>query len=242
MATPFTRAEFEQMPRHVLKNGKAGNALLWHCQGVATRWVVKDFSTRAWWVRWTVGWLLTAHECRMLQRVASLPGVPQDVFRIDRFAFAMRFVEGCELKTAALTPEIFARVEQRLRELHACQVVHLDLRNARNTLLTPGDEPVFLDFQSALFTARHPRFFRDFLQRIDLSGVYKLWLRQFPDTLGPERERVLIWQLRRRRLWPFRSYRPLCYHRKLHPAEIALLEKHAGKSVAGVPALPRTGG
>lgn len=222
----FDRRILQDARCALLKDGKHMNATVWRVRHDYADWVVKDFSRRSWFVRWTVGRLLVGHESRVLRRLAGMDGIPQRVFRIDALAFAMLYFDGWELPSAPceiLGPQALERVEALVRQLHGRGIVHLDLRNTRNMMLGRDGSPFLLDFQSALYIGWLPRRAQDFFKRIDLSGVYKFWLRRFPDSLGNERAGILRWQLRLRNLWPFRSYRPLFYRRKLHPAETALL-------------------
>jgi RIO-like serine/threonine protein kinase len=208
--TPFTRAQFEQARGEVLSRGRWANAVLYlHRHGDAL-WVVKDFRPRAFALRNTVGRFLVRREARALLRLAGLAGVAQGAFRLDAHALAYRFVPGVTLNQADLgarTPEFFAALEQLLQQVHVrAGILHLDVRNARNVLVSERGEPILLDFQSHLSTRWLPLRARRFAERFDLAGVYKHWARRSPETLGEARIQLLAEMNRWRRLWIFRGY------------------------------------
>ena len=70
----------------------------------------------------------------------------------------------------------------------------------------PDRKSVLIDFQSHIRLERVPRAMRPFVERIDLSGVYKYWAKIHPESLGPERAAMLARAERWRRLWLFRGY------------------------------------
>ena len=207
---PFTRAQFERDPGEVLSRGRWANAVLHIHRHGGERWVVKDFRPRAFVVRNTVGRLLIRREMRALRRLAGLTGVPSGAFRLDAHALAYRFVSGASLNEAELglrAAEFFARLERLLREVHAAGgILHLDVRNARNVLVTERGEPLLLDFQSHLGTGWMPARLRRWGEDFDLAGVYKHWERMSPETLGEARAGLLTQVNWWRRLWVLRGY------------------------------------
>jgi RIO-like serine/threonine protein kinase len=207
---PFGRVELEQGPRRRLSEGRWANAVLCRYEHRGTSWVVKDFSPRSWLVRNTIGRFLVRREVGWLRRVDGLRGAPQRAFRIDAHALAYRYVPGTSLRltaASALGPEFFPELEQSLQSLHDnARVVHLDLRNAHNILVTDDGHPALLDFQSCLSTRWMPARLRRFLERIDRAAIYKHWARKSPATLGPERTSALARMNRLRPLWVLRGY------------------------------------
>jgi RIO-like serine/threonine protein kinase len=207
---PFTREQFEQAPQEVLSRGRWANAVLrLHRQG-GERWVVKDFRPRAFAVRNTIGRLLIRREMRALRRLAGVAGVPAGAFRLDAHALAYRWIPGEPLRHANLgqrAADFFARLERLLGEVHAKGgIVHLDVRNGRNVLVSERGEPVLLDFQSHVGTRWMPAGLRRWAERLDLAGVYKHWEQRRPETLGEARARLLARVNRWRRLWVLRGY------------------------------------
>ena len=209
-SVPFTRAQFEQNPGEVLSRGRWANAVLYVHRHAGKVWVVKDFRPRAFAVRNTIGRLLIHREMRALRRLGGIAGVPAGAFRLDAHALAYRFAPGVSLNEAELGPravDFFSRLERLLGEVHAVGgILHLDVRNARNVLVTERGEPVLLDFQSHLGTAWMPARLRLWGERFDLAGVYKHWERRSPETLGAARAELLARVNWWRRLWVLRGY------------------------------------
>jgi RIO-like serine/threonine protein kinase len=172
--------------------------------------VVKDFRPRALAVRNTIGRLLIRREIRALRRLAGVAGVPTGAFRLDAHALAYGFVPGMPLSEAELgsrAADFFVRLERLLGEVHAAgSILHLDVRNARNVLVSERGEPVLLDFQSHVGTEWMPARLRRWGERFDLAGVYKHWERRSPETLGEARAGLLARVNWWRRLWVLRGY------------------------------------
>lgn len=207
---PFTRAEFARGARRPLSEGRWANAVLYLYERDGQTWVVKDFASRSLLVRNLIGRALVRREHRWLRRVDGITAAPRDAFRLDAHALAYRFVAGRSLRLTAgaeLSPAFFPALEQSLRLMHArARIVHLDLRNAHNILVTDSGEPLLLDFQSCLGTGLLPPPLRRFAERIDLAAIYKHWARRSPATLGPERSAALARMNLLRPLWVLRGY------------------------------------
>ncbi|HXV07979.1 MAG TPA: hypothetical protein VD791_08110, partial [Burkholderiales bacterium] len=207
---PFTREQFERARGEVLSRGRWANAVLFlHRQGDRL-WVVKDFRPRNFLLRNSAGRLLVRREVRALQRLAGVAGVPAGVFRLDAHALAYHFVPGSTLNQTDLgtrAVEFFLALERLMRQVHAVGgILHLDVRNARNVLVSERGEPLLLDFQSHLSTRWMPQRMRRWAEGFDLAGTYKHWARRSPETLDADRARVLARMNRWRRLWPLRGY------------------------------------
>jgi RIO-like serine/threonine protein kinase len=86
--------------------------------------------------------------------------------------------------------------------MHERGVVHLDLRQRRNVIVTPDARPAILDFGGALCLRPGSRLFA-FLAEIDRSGVLKYKNRALPGSLSPQETQTLQRAERIRRFWPF---------------------------------------
>ena len=205
----ITREQLERAEGRVLSPGRWANAVLRVIQRDGEQWVVKDFRPRSFLVRNTVGRLFVGREMRALARLAGLAGVPAGAFRIDAHALAYRYVAGIPFTGSPderRTTEFFGAFERLLAEVHARGIVHLDVRNGRNVLVTEDGRAALIDFQSHLGTDHLPRALRGWLERYDMAGVYKHWERNQPQSLGESRTAQLSGMNRWRRLWPFRGY------------------------------------
>jgi RIO-like serine/threonine protein kinase len=210
VSAPFTRAQFEHARGEVLSRGRWANAVLYLHRHEGGRWVVKDFRSRTFAVRNSIGRLLIRREMHALRKLAGIAGVPSGAFRLDAHALAYGFVPGVTLNHADLgarAADFFARLERLLGEVHAAGgILHLDVRNARNVLVSERGEPVLIDFQSHIGTGWMPARLRRWAERFDLAGVYKHWERMSPETMGEARAGVLARVNWWRRFWVLRGY------------------------------------
>jgi hypothetical protein len=115
--------------------------------------VVKDFATKAWWVR-LLGRLQIAREHRAYRVLGRLPGVPRLVCRVDALALAIERVEAEQLGKAPDRRADGAAKLAALREVvsrfHAVGLAHLDLRARENVLVSPAGQVYVVDFASAV--------------------------------------------------------------------------------------------
>ena len=217
MSPAFDRAALAGAERKLLRDGRFANARVERVRIGGADWIFKDFASRAFVVRHTVGRFLLGREVRALRRLEGLPGIPSQAFRVDALSMAARFVPGRALADTPDGPfstEFLVALETLLRQVHARGLVHLDTRGGNNLLMQPDGRPGIIDFQAALSTRWMPRALRGWLEDMDLSGIYKKWQRWQPDTLGDERQALLDRLNRWRRWWLLRGYFGLSKTRK----------------------------
>jgi len=206
---PFDRARLQGAERKLLRDGRFANARVERVRLDGRDWIFKDFSTRAFVVRQTVGRFLLGREVRALRRLEGLPGVPADAFRVDAFAMAARFVPGRALavvRDGEIDTPYLVALEALLQQVHARGLVHLDTRGGGNLLIGPDGAAGIIDFQAALSTRWMPRPLRRWFEALDMSGVYKKWLQWQPETIGDARRAAYERLTRWRRLWLLRGY------------------------------------
>ena len=209
MSLAFDRAALATAERKLLRDGRFANARVERVRIGGADWIFKDFASRAFFVRHTVGRFLLGREVRALRRLEGLPGIPSQAFRVDALSMAARFVPGRALADTPDGPfatEFLLSLEALLRQVHARGLVHLDTRGGGNLLIGPDGTPGIIDFQAALSTRWMPRALRGWFEGMDLSGIYKKWQRWQPDTLGEERQALLDRLNRWRRWWLLRGY------------------------------------
>jgi predicted Ser/Thr protein kinase len=169
--------------------------------------MVKDVREKPFIFRWTLGLWLIRKEWKIYLRLKGIQGIPDGVVRIDRFAFAMEFVEGRPIeRQETLAPAFFPDLERMLKEIHGRGVVHLDLRHKGNILVSEEGKPYLIDFNSSI-SFREKGFLRRFLfpllRWVDYGGFLKLKERVSLSLLTPE-EIAFLRKLRRlRKLWIF---------------------------------------
>ncbi len=229
MLSDIARQDWENGSARCLSRGRAGNACVWRVERPGGAVVVKDFRRCPWWIRWTWGRWMAGHEFRLMRLLEGLPGVPGGVRRVDAYAIAMECLPGLSLgdlnaanQTAgaagrSLPPVFFRRLERLACAMHRRGVTHLDMRNAKNVIVMPGDRPGLIDFQAGVALRRwFPRCVARLLKLADLSSVYKHYYRFYYDGRGgfadgaggfpPSRARLFLAHLRLRRLWVLKGY------------------------------------
>jgi predicted Ser/Thr protein kinase len=122
---------------------------------------VKDFAATPPFFRRFIAPYLVRREMAALSVLQGTPGVPQVYGRIDRYAFSLEYIEGtpmAKFKAGELAPEVFARVQSVIDEIHRRGVAHGDLKRRSNLLLTPEGEVFLIDFAAAVIGRRpfHP--------------------------------------------------------------------------------------
>ena len=214
---PFTRADLARAERRLLRDGRFANARVERVRLDGADWIFKDFSSRAFLIRHSIGRFLLGRELRALRRLQGIDGVPSQAFRVDALAMAARFVPGrplADMPKGPVSTDYLLALEALLRRVHAHGLVHLDTRGGGNLLIGPDDAPGIIDFQAALSTRWMPRALRRWFEDMDLSGIFKKWQRWQPDTLGEARRATLERLNRWRRWWFLRGYLGLSKKRK----------------------------
>ncbi len=207
---PLRREDLSPDRVTVLHKGRWANADLWLYRHGEDRWVIKDFSRRSFPIRNTWGAYVIRKEYEALERLQGIQGIPERPFCLDRFAVCYSYIPGLPIKTmepAVATPEFFQALESLVKRVHERSIVHLDVRYRANVLVTDSGDPALIDFQTYLRLENVPRFLHQRLKEIDLSGVYKHWLKRHPpESLGPKRMGILSRVNRNRRVWWLRGY------------------------------------
>lgn len=220
---PFSQLTRQTLPqyqgRHLRPGGGSRPQLLLIEDGGRSA-VVKDYRPSGWLLRAFVGPWLIGREERIYRLLEGAAGVPRLIRRLDRWALVVEHVDGrccADYADGELPAEFFDRLLDVVKEMHARGVVHCDIKNRANIVVTPDGKPYLLDFATA-FT-RGPRL--NLFQRLaferfrvdDLRGVMKarllvgqLWNEQdarFAFRRGPAERAVRA--LRNGARWVFRQ-------------------------------------
>jgi hypothetical protein len=184
----LTRADLAAQTRSVLNRGNARYPDVVLVDDGGRRVVVKDFAPRSAWVRATIGRWITSREIRAYRALDGHPAVPRLLGRIDALAFAVEYRPGRHLSRrlgGELSPGFGERIAEAVREMHARGVVHLDLRHRSNVLVDEAQQPVLIDFASAIVMpprGLRARWLLPLLSRLDLAAVEKWRQRVEPPT------------------------------------------------------------
>ncbi len=124
---------------------------------------------------------LVHRETRALQLLQDIPGTPRLLGKVSTRAFLMEYIPSQRIRLAGKNldwADFIRRTENLVRLLHENGVVHGDLRNATNILVSEKQSPVFVDFTSAVFRGYRYNPFSWALftlcLRIDHGAMFKL--------------------------------------------------------------------
>lgn len=209
MGKPFTRKDLSAGEIEIIIKGRWGNADLYLVPYGAQMWVVKDFFPCPPLIRKTWGRFMVKREFQALQKLKGIKGVPAEAFLLDAHAVCYRFQPGTTLKdtqSEQIGDDFFYGFENLVEMMHQRNMVHLDIRNQRNILVTDEGLPALLDFQSSLNLENTPRSLHKLLKDIDISGVYKNWFKKKPESLDRRRRAHLEALNKKRFLWFLKGY------------------------------------
>ena len=144
----------------LLRAGRGGHADIRLIETDAGPCVVKDFSTRPAWLRWTWGRFICARELAVYGVLEARLGPAGDAGWRPRlvgpggvYAFTLSYRPGRPVSRALadeLPPTFVGALEDAVQAMHDAGVVHLDLSHRSNVLVDDAGAPVMLDFASAL--------------------------------------------------------------------------------------------
>lgn len=181
------REDLRSGPVEVLSRGGWGNPDVLLCQSSDGECVVlKDFSPRPAWVRWSVGRWITRREVAAYRALEGVPEVPRIIGVVDALAFVLEYRPG-EILTRSLIgriPECFVEdLTRAVAAMHRRGVVHLDLRHRSNILADERGRPVILDLASAVRLRPGSWAHRLLMRR--LAAFDERALEKWRDRLGP---------------------------------------------------------
>ncbi len=160
----------------LLSSGNQGSAYLFDHGG--QQLVIKKASDDL-----LTGWMkrrMLQREARVYERLAEVEGVPHSPGMLDDTWLVLEYIEGSVLKirrTSIREPEVFYnRLHQIIAAFHAAGVAHGDLKRKENVLVTEGEEPVVIDFGTAVLRdgGMIDRLLFSFVRRVDYNAWVKL--------------------------------------------------------------------
>lgn len=171
--------------------------------------VLKDFGGKGALARAGLARLLIGHEWRIYKKLEGLFGIPRVYHRVDPEAFIMEYVPGKPLKDFnhdLVSPAFMRNLEALVHAMHKRGVVHFDLHQRRNIIVTDDDLAYLVDFATAVNFGQSA-FAQEVLVplfgKFDLSGVLKVKKWHAPDCMDDRERKFLRRMEKMRRLWVF---------------------------------------
>jgi hypothetical protein len=152
---PFEGLTRDSIDRYLVRSLRPGGGTrprLLLVEDRGRRAVLKDYMPTSWLLRRILGPWLIAREARIYQVLQGPPGVPRLLGLLDRHAFLVEHVEGracSEFPDGSLPREFFCRLERIVKGIHERGVVHCDIKNRSNIVVTEKLEPYIVDFAAA---------------------------------------------------------------------------------------------
>lgn len=141
--------------------------------------VVKDFRYTRPRFRYIFGIFLAKREYRTLCKLRDIKNIPNAICMIDRYAFAMEYINGVAINNAdkkKLSNDFYEKALKIINEIHKKKIVHVDLRSRGNIIVGDDSEPYIIDFAAAInLKSANPlnKIFKQFILS-DKHGIYKM--------------------------------------------------------------------
>lgn len=153
--------------------------------------VVKDYSKRGFVCRVFLGSFVTWRESYIYSRLHDLEGIPDFYGRIDKYAFAIEFIDGktsAEYRKGEVPASLFDDIKQLISKIHARRIVLCDMRNNKNIIITKDFKPFLIDFAASFTRGWRVNLLKkilfDLFAQDDLLGIAKLKKRLYPELLS----------------------------------------------------------
>lgn len=184
------RGNLKQQTIGVIHRGKGLQSSVYLVEINGQRAAIKDFADTPPKFRRFVAPFLVGREIKALKYLDGTPGVPRFYGRVDRYAFAMEFIEGkpiADFEPGEVSPQVLQNVQQSIDAIHARGVSHGDLKRRSNLLVTPNEQVYLIDFAAAVVGNRKLNFLLNVLQKrmaeIDDKSISKIKKFSAPDQM-----------------------------------------------------------
>lgn len=206
----YPKENIEEKNLLLLHEGKFANATVFRYKDENNLdLTIKDFSGSPWIIRKTLGRIFVNIEGHTMLKLSDNPSITKDVLFLSPYTISFKFIEGKAIKELGekeIPKDFFITLEKNVTEMHKKNIVHLDLRNLGNVIMSKEGYPYIIDFQSSISTKHLPKKLRKILRASDLTGVYKCWQNRCCEPLDEEREEFFNDFKKIRKLWPLRGY------------------------------------
>lgn len=156
------------------------------------KFIRKHFPRARFPLKWCLVFLLR-HELNVMRTLEHLSFVCKSSFMRGDSLYQPH-VDGVPLKRCGerIDEKIVQKIACAIREMHRRKVVHLDLRQRKNILVTDSGEIAIIDFSSAIDFSKFPPglIFFDILRIADESAVVKIKRKYLPESVTEADRRI----------------------------------------------------
>ncbi len=141
------------------------------------------------------GWIhrhMLRREARVYARMADIKGVPHSPGMLDDTWLLLEFIEAESLQDMRFrlrdADAFYAALLQVLHDFHAVGVAHGDLKRKDNVLVTPAEQPVVIDFGTAVLRdgGLLDRLIFRLSRRLDYNAWIKVKYQRDYSAISPE--------------------------------------------------------
>lgn len=136
---------------------------------------------------------LLRHEVSVLRTLGNFNFVCKNSY-IAGDSLYQPFVRATPLKRCGerIDEAVVRKIAAAIREMHRLKVVHLDLRQRKNILVSESGDITIIDFSSAIDFSKFPPglIFFDLLRIADESAVVKIRQKYLPETVTASDRRI----------------------------------------------------
>ena len=190
MFPQLRRRDLKARTIRVIHQGKGLQSSVYLVEIDGQRAAVKDFADTPAKFRRFVAPFLVGREMKALQYLDGTSGVPRFFGRVDRFAFAMEYIEGkpiADFGAGEISAQALQNVQKSIDAIHERGVSHGDLKRRSNLLVTPDEQVYLIDFAAAVVGKRKLNFALNWLQKrmaeIDDKSISKIKKFSAPDQM-----------------------------------------------------------
>ena len=169
------RLDREQPLRRIRgRNNTKADILVYRHGGLQI--ALKDYRRRPWWVRVSIGRLMTRRETRAYEAARGIPGVARFLGRLGPLSLATEWVESRslgELREQSVDPRVFERLHETLGRLHGAGIALADL-HLSDVLVDADNRVTLVDLAMAFTLSARPgplrsRLFRRLVLQDEIS-------------------------------------------------------------------------
>ena len=119
------------------------------------------------------------HEYAVYQRLQGAPYIPECYGLIDNTYLAIEFIPSQTIRQRrpANDSHFYDKLLDAIKQMHARQVAHMDLKRKENLLVTEDEQPVLIDFGAAVIYKPGLRPLNHFLYRLACRFDFNAWIK-----------------------------------------------------------------
>lgn len=167
--------------------------------------IIKDFRKCTFLMRCFTGeWLLNREEF-VLGKLAGIEGVPNVILRADKNAMIYEYIPDTrpihKFREGELPAAVYEKLTGIVKAIHDRGVIHFDLRQKRNILISRDMRVYVVDFATSFYfrlNSAHQRRLFGLFKNVDKSALLKIKNRLFrADMTEAEKEflrKFLLWR------------------------------------------------